>query len=172
MGLESDRKALCWVVQAPAFEKDEETGALTFVHHPFTTPYAEDVPKLEAEPESVRTRSYDLVMDGQEVAGGSIRIADHDLQMRIFRILGYTEEQVRDRFGFFINALRYGPPPHGGIAFGFDRLVMVMLGLDDIREVIAFPKTQKAVSLLTGAPSDVDDAQLRDVGLERLSELD
>ncbi len=162
--------ALCWVVEAPAFERDDRTDELTFVHHPFTAPFPEDVERLESDPASVRTRSYDLVMNGQEIAGGSIRIADRDLQMRIMSILGYSEEQVQERFGFFMRALRFGPPPHGGIAFGFDRLVMTMLGLEDIRETIAFPKTQRAVSLLTDAPSEVDEAQLRELGLSLTEE--
>jgi len=164
------QNALCWVVEAPAFERDEESGELTFVHHPFTAPLADDVSRLESDPESVLTRSYDLVMNGQEVAGGSVRIANYETQIRVLRILGYSEEQIHERFGFFVNALRYGAPPHGGIAFGFDRLCMVMLGLDDIRETIAFPKTQKAVSMLTGAPSEVDEAQLRELGITLLRE--
>ena len=157
--------ALCWVVQAPAFERDERTGEPTFVHHPFTAPYEEDIEKLESDPMSVRTRSYDIVMNGQEIGGGSIRISSYDLQMRMLRILGYTEDEVEDRFGFLMQALRYGPPPHGGIAFGFDRTVMVLLGIEDLRETIAFPKTQRAVSLLTGAPGEVDEAVLRELGL-------
>ncbi len=169
LGLVGEEPALCWVVKAPAFERDEETGQLTFVHHPFTAPIADDLSHLETDPESVLTHSYDLVMNGQEVAGGSVRISSYETQMRVLKILGYTEEQIHERFGFFVNALRYGAPPHGGIAFGFDRLCMVMLGLDDIRETIAFPKTQKAMSLLTGAPSEVDQQQLRDLGL-RLAE--
>jgi aspartyl-tRNA synthetase len=153
------------VVEAPAFERDEVTGELTFVHHPFTAPYAEDVDKLESDPEAVRTRCYDLVMNGQEVAGGSVRISNYEDQMRVLKILGYGDEEIEERFGFFVRALRYAPPPHGGIAFGFDRLCMVMLGLDDLRETIAFPKTQKAVSLLTGAPDSVSEDQLRELGL-------
>jgi aspartyl-tRNA synthetase len=127
------------------------------------------VDKLESDPTSVRARAYDLVMDGQEIAGGSIRISSYDLQMRILKCLGYTEAQIADRFGFFMQALRHGPPPHGGIAFGFDRTVMCFLGEEDIRETIAFPKTQRAVSLLTGAPSEVDEAQLRDLHIRLLS---
>jgi aspartyl-tRNA synthetase len=161
--------ALLWVVEPPAFEPDEVSGELTFVHHPFTAPLAEGVDRLESDPASVGARGYDLVMDGQEIAGGSIRIADAELQRRILRIIGYSDEQIEQRFGFFLNALRYGPPPHGGIAFGFDRLVMMMLGLEDMRETIAFPKTQRAVSLLTGAPAEVDEAQLKELGI-RLDE--
>ncbi len=161
----ADRDALCWVVQAPAFERDERTGEPTFVHHPFTSPCPEDSDRLESDPASVRTRSYDIVMNGQEIGGGSIRISSYEMQMRVLRILGYTDEEIEKRFGFFLRALRYGPPPHGGIAFGFDRVVMVLLGLDDIRETIAFPKTQRAVSLLTDAPGEVDEALLRELGI-------
>ena len=167
--LEGAGDALLWVVEPPAFEPDEVTGELTFVHHPFTAPVADGLGRLESDPGSVTARGYDLVMNGQEIAGGSIRISDPELQRCILRIIGYSDEQIEARFGFFLNALRYGPPPHGGIAFGFDRLVMVMLGLDDMRETIAFPKTQRAVSLLTGAPSEVDEAQLRELGI-RLDE--
>ena len=165
LGLVREGFALCWVIEAPAFERDEETGALTFVHHPFTAPITQDLGRLESDPESVLTHSYDLVINGQEAAGGSVRIASYETQIRVLKILGYSDEQIQARFGFFVNALRYGPPPHAGIAFGFDRLCMVMLCLEDIRETIAFPKTQRAMSLLEGAPSEVDEAQLRELGL-------
>ena len=168
--LEGAPDALCWVVDPPAFEPDEASGRLTFVHHPFTSPRPEDLERLESDPTAVRARAYDLVMNGQEIAGGSIRISDPELQMRIFRLLGYADEQVEERFGFFMRALRYGAPPHGGIAFGFDRTVMTFLGVEDIREVIAFPKTQRAVCLLTDAPSGVDEGQLRDLGIARLED--
>jgi aspartyl-tRNA synthetase len=161
----ADTYALCWVVEAPAFEMDELAGRLTFAHHPFTMPKEEDLDRLESDPTSVSTRSYDLVLNGQEIAGGSIRIADREVQMRVLSVLGYSREQVEERFGFLVTALRYGPPPHGGIAFGFDRTVMTLLGLEDIRETIAFPKTQRAVCLLTNAPSPVDQAQLKELGL-------
>jgi len=163
--LQNAKDALCWIIEPPAFEVDEITGQLTFVHHPFTSPAEEDLDRLEREPTACHARGYDLVMNGQEVGGGSIRIARPDLQMRIFKLLGYTEQQMEERFGFFINALRYGPPPHGGIAFGLDRLVMTLMGIDDIREIIAFPKTQRAVCVLTDAPSPVDDAQLKELGI-------
>jgi aspartyl-tRNA synthetase len=161
----ADTYALCWVVRAPAFEVDEVTGQLTFAHHPFTAPVAEEADRLGSDPTSVHTRSYDLVLNGQEIAGGSIRIAEPELQLRVFEILGYSREQAEQRFGFLLSALRYGPPPHGGIAFGFDRTVMTLLGLEDIRETIAFPKTQRAICLLTDAPSVVDPAQLRELGI-------
>ena len=163
--LEGAPHALCWVVEAPAFEMDDEAGRLTFLHHPFTAPFAEDVEKLDADPTAVRTHSYDLVMNGQEIAGGSIRISDRRLQLHVLDVLGYSAEEAQERFGFLLDALRYGPPPHGGIAFGFDRTVMCLLGTDDIRDTIAFPKTQRAVCLLTGAPAPVDEAVLRELGI-------
>jgi len=156
---------LCWVVEPPAFEHDPQTGRLTFPHHPFTAPFAEDVALLDTDPVSARTRAYDLVVNGVELGGGSVRIADHKLQMKIFDILGYTPEEVEARFGFFLNALRYGPPPHAGIGLGFDRIVATLVGVDDIRETIAFPKTQKAVCMLTGAPAPVAKDQLGDLGI-------
>jgi len=161
---------LCWVVEAPAFEVDEETGRLTFLHHPFTAPFDEDLEKLDSDPTSVRTHSYDLVMNGQEIGGGSIRIHDRELQLHILRILGYDEEAAQERFGFLLDALRYGAPPHGGLALGFDRTVMCLLGADDIRETIAFPKTQKAVCLLTDAPTRVATQQLYELGIRLLEE--
>ncbi len=167
-----DTYALCWVIEAPAFEHDEVSGRLTFAHHPFTAPIAEEADRLESDPTSVRTRSYDLVLNGQEIAGGSIRISDPELQMQILKILGYTQEEVEERFGFFMRALHYGAPPHGGIAFGFDRTVMTMLGLEDIRDTIAFPKTQKAICLLSGAPSPVVADQLQELGLSVDAETD
>jgi len=163
--IDRDRDALCWIVDPPAFELDERTDRLTFVHHPFTSPRPEDVEKLESDPTAARARAYDMVMNGQEIGGGSIRISDYDLQMRILRILGFSDAEVGERFGFFMNALRYGAPPHGGIAFGFDRMVMTMLGIEDIRETIAFPKTQRAVSMLTDAPGEVSPEQLRELGI-------
>ena len=160
-----DSYELCWVVEAPAFETLKEDDTLTFPHHPFTAPYAEDVELLEERPTEARTRSYDLVLNGAELGGGSVRIADPDLQMRIFRILGYSEEEVEERFGFFMRALRHGPPPHAGLALGLDRVVWKLLNLEDIRETIAFPKTQRAMCLLTGAPGEVSETQLRELGI-------
>ncbi|MFP4026310.1 MAG: aspartate--tRNA ligase [Candidatus Brocadiia bacterium] len=162
----ADEYRLCWVVDAPAFEEDEETGHLTFPHHPFTAPYDDDIDMLDSDPTSVRTRSYDLVLNGVELGGGSVRIADPALQMRIFRILGYTEDEVEERFGFFMRALRHGPPPHAGVALGLDRVIWKMLNVEDIRETIAFPKTQRAVCMLTGAPSEVSKDQLEELGLK------
>ena len=157
---------LCWVVEAPAFEWDQATGRLTFPHHPFTSPFPEDVPLLDSDPTAARTRAYDLVLNGSELGGGSVRINDYQLQMRIFRILGYTDEEISDRFGFFVNALRHGAPPHAGIALGLDRVVGKMLHIEDIRETIAFPKTQRGVCMLTGAPSRVSEEQIRELGIK------
>ena len=156
---------LCWVVEPPAFEPDPETGRLVFPHHPFTSPFEEDIPLLDTNPTAARTRAYDLVVNGVELGGGSVRISNYDVQLKIFSILGYSKEEVEQRFGFFLNALRYGAPPHAGIALGLDRVVSIMLGVDDIREVIAFPKTQRAVCMLTGAPAPVTDEQLKELGI-------
>ncbi len=163
--IEPGRYAACWIVEPPPFEQDEVTGHLTFVHHPFTQLVQEDLDRLESDPESVRARGYDLVLNGQEVAGGSIRMSDPEQQRRFFHVLGYGDGEIEERFGFFMRALRYGAPPHGGIAWGVDRLVMTLLGLEDIRETIAFPKTQRAVCLLTGAPAPVHQEQLRELGI-------
>ena len=159
----NDTFEACWVAGAPAFEKDEKSGRVSCPHHPFTAPREEDIDKLETDPDSVRTRSYDLVVNGIELGGGSIRISDRELQMKILKMLGFTEEEAQARFGFLLDALRYGPPPHGGIALGLDRLVAVLLGLNDIRESIPFPKTQRAVCPLTGAPTEVDTAPLKEL---------
>lgn len=155
--------AYAWVVDFPLLEWDPEEGRYVAVHHPFTAPVDEDEEHLESDPLRVRAKAYDLVLNGVEVAGGSIRIHRRELQERVFRLLGIGPEQAQERFGFLLEAFQYGAPPHGGIAFGFDRLVMVLAGEDTIRDVIAFPKTASAVDLMMGAPSEVDEAQLREV---------
>ncbi len=154
-----------WVTDFPLMEWSEEEGRAVSRHHPFTHPHPADVDRLEAEPLAVRAQAYDLVLDGVEVAGGSIRIHERPLQERIFRLLGLSEQETKDKFGFLLEAFRYGAPPHGGIAFGFDRLVMLLAGVPSIRDVIAFPKTAKGSDLLTGAPSDVAQAQLDELRL-------
>jgi aspartyl-tRNA synthetase len=149
-----------WVVDFPLFEWDDEEGRLVAVHHPFTHPKLEDLDRLESEPLSVRSRAYDVVLNGIEVGGGSIRIHRRDLQERIFKLLNISQEEAEDKFGFLLQALEYGAPPHGGIAFGLDRLIMLMLGKKSIREVIPFPKTQRGQCLLTGAPAEVTLKQI------------
>ncbi len=156
---------VAWIVDFPSFVWDDEEKRWAANHHPFTAPRDEDLPLLESDPATVRAKAYDLVINGYEVGGGSIRIHSPDVQSRMFAALGMTPEQARQRFGFLLDALKYGAPPHGGIAFGLDRLTMLMAGTTNIRDVIAFPKNQKARDLMTGAPAPVDARQLRELGL-------
>jgi aspartyl-tRNA synthetase len=153
------------VVDFPMFEREPHTGRWVALHHPFTSPREDQLDQLEADPAGCESRAYDLVLNGTEVGGGSIRIHREDVQRRIFKLLGISDEEAQDRFGFLLDALRFGCPPHGGIAFGLDRLVMLMSGSQSIRDVIAFPKTQSASCLLTSAPSSVDEAQLKELAL-------
>ncbi|MGB7327254.1 MAG: aspartate--tRNA ligase [Rubripirellula sp.] len=155
-----------WITEFPMFDKDEETGHWHAMHHPFTAPLAEDLPKLESDPAGCRAQAYDLVINGSEAGGGTIRIHDSKTQSKVFKLLGIDEQTAEDRFGFLLNALRFGAPPHGGIALGVDRWVMLFAGLENIREVIAFPKTQKASDLMTDAPGEVDAAQLTELHLK------
>lgn len=152
-----------WVYDFPLFEYSEEHQAYVAAHHPFTSPRAEDIPLLATDPGKVRSNAYDLVLDGFEVAGGSIRIHDASVQDAVFQALGIGEKERRDKFGFLLDALSYGAPPHGGIAVGLDRLVMILVGADSIRDVIPFPKTQRGTDLMTGAPGDVSEKQLEDL---------
>ena len=154
-----------WITDFPLLEFDEETQRYVAVHHPFTAPHADDIQLLDTDPGQVRSRGYDLVINGHEIAGGSIRIHDANLQDRLFRLLGISPDEAEAKFGFLLKALRYGAPPHGGIAFGFDRLVMVLVGTGQIRDVIAFPKTTSALSLMDGAPSEVSEEQLKELGI-------
>jgi aspartyl-tRNA synthetase len=154
-----------WVTDFPLLEWHEEDGRWYSTHHPFTSPDPRDLERLESDPGSVRARAYDVVLNGTELGGGSIRIHQPEIQQRVFRLLGIDEDEARRRFGFLLDALRYGAPPHGGIAFGLDRLIMVMAGLPSLRDVIAFPKTASATCLMTEAPSPVDPAQLAELGL-------
>jgi len=155
--------AFVWVLDFPLFE--HENGTLSPQHHPFTSPHEEDLELLETDPAKVRAVAYDLVLNGNEIGGGSVRIHDPSLQERIFKVLGIGEQEARDRFGFLLEAFSYGAPPHAGIAFGLDRIVMLLAGEETIRDVIAFPKTQKGACLLTGAPSTVDPKQLKELGI-------
>ena len=157
-----------WVTDFPMFEFDEEDQRYYSLQHPFTQPKTDDLDELKKSPEAVPSRQYDLIINGYEVAGGSIRIHDPELQRSIFDILGIDKKEAQDRFGFFIDALKYGTPPHGGIAFGFDRLVMLLARTNNIRDVIAFPKTTSAMSLMDGAPSDVSKDQLKELGIRTI----
>ena len=157
-----------WVTRFPLLEYDEDEKRYMAVHHPFTAPLEEDIPLLAERPEAVRARSYDLVLNGEEIGGGSVRIHSIDLQNQIFGLLGLGKEEVKEKFGFFLEALSYGAPPHGGIALGFDRLVAIMVGAESLRDVIAFPKTLRATCAVTDAPSKVDKDQLAELGLSLL----
>ena len=157
------RHDFLWVVDFPLFEKDQQSGRLASVHHPFTSPHPDDVPLLHSSPERVRALAYDVVMDGLELGGGSIRISDPALQSRVFSLLGIDEAAAQARFGFLLEGLRAGAPPHGGIAFGFDRIAMVLAGATSLRDVIAFPKTTAARALFEGAPSPVADEELTEL---------
>jgi len=157
--------SLVWVTRFPLLEYNSEENRYVAVHHPFTAPLEEDIPLLAERPEAVRARSYDLVLNGEEIGGGSVRIHSLGLQNQIFRALGLGEKEVREKFGFFLEALSYGAPPHAGIALGFDRLVAIMVGAESLRDVIAFPKTQRATCAVTDAPSKVDRDQLAELGL-------
>jgi aspartyl-tRNA synthetase len=159
-----------WVTDFPLFEWSDEHQAPVAAHHPFTMPRAEDLDLLESDPTRVRARAYDLVLNGNEVGGGSIRIHQTEVQARIFRALGMEETEARDKFGFLLDALRYGPPPHGGIAAGLDRLVMLMCGAESLRDVIAFPKTQKGTDLLTDAPGPVSPRQLAELFIRSIAQ--
>ena len=155
-----------WVTDFPMFEWDEEGQRWAAAHHPFTSPHERDMDKLESDPAAVRALAYDVVLNGTELGSGSIRIHRQDIQRKIFHALGMTEDEARARFGFFLEALEYGTPPHGGIALGLDRIVMILAGAESLREVIPFPKTARAVDLMVDAPTPVSEAQLKELGIQ------
>ena len=168
LGLLDDSKFnLLWVVDFPLFEKDDETGDLFAMHHPFTSPKLEDVHMLDTDPEKVKANAYDIVLNGVELGGGSIRIHDGELQEKMFKALGIPDEEIEEKFGFLVEAFKYGVPPHGGLAYGLDRLVMLLAGEDSIREVMAFPKNQHAQCMVCEAPGIVTDEQLDELTLKR-----
>ena len=163
--IDPSRFEFLWVVEFPQFEWSEEEQRYTAMHHPFTMPMEEDLPYLDTDLGKVRAKAYDIVLNGCEVGGGSVRIHQDDIQEKMFECLGFTKEQAQEQFSFLLDAFKYGVPPHAGLAYGLDRLVMLMLGLDSIRDVIAFPKVKDSSCLMTQAPAPVDDKQLRELGL-------
>jgi aspartyl-tRNA synthetase len=162
----SDELKFLWVVDFPMFDYSAEDKRMVSVNHPFTAPNPDDLAMLESAPLKARALAYDMVLNGQELGGGSIRIHSRELQLKVFELLGLTREEAIDRFGFLLDALKYGAPPHGGIAFGVDRICMMLCGTDSLRDVIAFPKTQKAVDPMSGAPSEVDARQLKELSIK------
>lgn len=163
--LDDNQYQFLWVVDFPLYERDEETGEFHAKHHPFTSPNLEDLDKLETDPGSVKAQAYDIVLNGVELGGGSIRIHDRKLQEKMFKVLGLSQEEIEEKFGFLVEAFKYGAPPHGGLAYGLDRLVMLLTHQSSIREVIAFPKNQAAQCMVSQAPAPVDQEQLAELGI-------
>lgn len=161
----TDTYDLLWIIDFPLFEYDYDTNTYNSTHHPFTRPYAEDVPLLYTDPSKVRAHHYDLVMNGYELGSGSLRIYDQEIQRKVFSIIGLSDQEIETKFGFFINAFKYGTPPHGGVAFGVDRIAMILTNSESIRDVIAFPKNQSATCTMTDAPTPVSEQQLRDLSI-------
>ena len=155
-----------WVTEFPLLEYSEEQNRFVAMHHPFTMPMEEDWHLIDTDPGAVRAKAYDIVLNGTELGGGSVRIHQNDIQSKMFQVLGFTPEQANEQFGFLLTAFQYGVPPHAGLAYGFDRLAMLMSGCDNIREVIAFPKVKDASCLMCQAPAPVDGKQLEELGIE------
>ena len=167
LGLRDPNKFSClWVIDFPMYEWSDEENRLMAMHHPFTAPKPEDIPLLDTDPAAVRANAYDMVINGVEVGGGSIRIHDAKLQEKVFEILGFTPEQAQTKFGFLMNAFKFGAPPHGGLAYGLDRFVSLFAGLDSIRDCIAFPKNNQGRDVMLGAPGLLDQSQLDELGLK------
>ena len=165
--LDNDVYNMLWVTEFPVFEEDEETGRMVAKHHPFTSPLDEDIEKLEGDDKaSLRAKAYDIVINGYEVGGGSGRIFNSEVQQKMFKALGFSEEEANEKFGFLLDAFKYGTPPHAGIAFGLDRLVMILAGTTNIKDVIAFPKNQSAVCPMTNAPAVAEAAQLEELSIK------
>ena len=161
-----DQFACLWVIDFPLFEWSEEDQRFYAMHHPFTSPNPEDIPLLDSDTGAVRANAYDMVINGVEVGGGSIRIHDSQLQDKMFKLLGFTEERAQQQFGFLMNAFKYGAPPHGGLAFGLDRLVSIFAGLDSIRDCIAFPKNNSGRDVMLDAPGELEPGQLEELSLK------
>jgi aspartyl-tRNA synthetase len=168
--IDHDRYEILWVTEFPLLERDEEENRWVAKHHPFTSPMDEDIEFLDSDPGRVRAKAYDIVLNGYEIGGGSIRIHNQDLQNKMFNTIGFTDEQAKERFGFLLEAFKYGTPPHGGLAFGLDRLVMLLSRTDNIRDVIAFPKVQTASDLMTNAPDFVDEKQLNELSIKTVEQ--
>ena len=163
--LDKNEYRFVWVTEFPLLEWSEEQNRYTAMHHPFTMPMEEDLQYIDSDPGRVRAKAYDIVLNGNEIGGGSVRIFDQDIQSKMFEVLGFTEEQAQEQFGFLLTAFKYGVPPHAGLAYGLDRLVMLMAKQDSIRDVIAFPKVKDASDLMTEAPGHVDAKQLEELGI-------
>ena len=164
--IDKDQYSFLWIVDFPLVEYDEDQQRHVAIHHPFTSPKDSDIILLDKEPLKAKAKAYDLTLNGVELGGGSIRIHKREIQQKMFRILGIGDEDAKQKFGFLLDAFRYGAPPHGGIAFGFDRMAAILTGNDNIREVIAFPKTKNAESLMEGSPSEVDEKQLKELNIK------
>ena len=163
--LKKDEYKFLWITEFPLFEWSDEQNRLVAMHHPFTMPMEEDLDRLDTDPASVRAKAYDITLNGNEIGGGSVRIFQDDIQEKMFEILGFTKEEAQERFGFLLDAFKYGVPPHAGLAYGLDRLIMLMAQEDSIREVIAFPKVKDASCLMSGAPDVVDEKQLEELSI-------
>ena len=168
--LDQDEYKFLWVTEFPLLEWSEEEERFVAMHHPFTMPMEEDLLYIDSDPGRVRAKAYDIVLNGNEIGGGSVRIFNPEIQSKMFEVLGFTPEQAEEQFGFLLTAFKYGVPPHAGLAYGLDRIIMLMAKADSIRDVIAFPKIKDASDLMTEAPTAVDEKQLKELGLEIAAE--